>query len=221
MQGVVTTRQVLAHPLVILEGFGLKVLVRSLFAGRDETFLDIVTRCAQEGANDDMEEVDLLKTVDRFVGLERRARDLYWKVSQDLAAFPDAAKFFVTLSWQEEGHAIVLSRVRREIRRGRLWRKSRDFHLSSLGSIEALFANFEHEVGRKTVSLCRALEMVEEIEGSELDVVFDSLNDSVDMRSRARFERFFVLSNAHSAYWREQVPLLRARHLSGAGAGAA
>jgi hypothetical protein len=218
MLGVVRTRQVLAHPLVILEGFGLKVLVRSLFAGRDETFLDIVTRCAQEGANDDMDEVDLLKTVDGFVGLERRARDLYWKLSHKLAAFPDAARFFVTLSWQEEGHAIVLSRVRRDIRRGRLWKRSRDLHLASLGSLEALFANLEREAQSESLSVCRALEMVEELEQSELDVVFDTLNDSVDMRSRARFERFFVLSRAHSAYWHAQVRALRVRHLSGAGA---
>jgi hypothetical protein len=218
MQGVVTTKEVLAHPLVILEAFGLKVLVRSLLAGRDETFLDIVTRCAQEGANDDMEELDLLKTVDRFVGLERLARDLYRELSRQLAGFPDAAKFFFTLSWQEEGHALVLSRVRREIRRGRLWKKSRDLHLCSIGSLEALFANFEHEVRKKGICLARALEIVEEIEGSELDVVFDCLNASVDMRSRARFERYFVLSKAHSAYWHEQVGRLRAGYLSGAGA---
>ncbi|MFL5412048.1 MAG: hypothetical protein ACJ79D_11790 [Myxococcales bacterium] len=218
MQGVVTTKEVLAHPLVILEAFGLKVLVRSLLAGRDETFLDIVTRCAQEGANDDMEELDLLKTVDRFVRLERLARDLYRELSRQLAGLPDAARFFFTLSWQEEGHALVLSRVRREIRRGRLWKKSRDLHLSSIGSLEALFANFEHEVRKKGICLARALEIVEDIEGSELDVVFDCLNGSVDMRSRARFERYFVLSKAHSAYWHEMVRHLRARYLSGAGA---
>jgi hypothetical protein len=219
MQGVVTTRHVLAHPLVILEGFGLKVLVRSLFARRDETFLDIVARCARKGANDDSEEVDLLKTVDRFVGLERRARDLYRSLSRRLIGLPDAARFFAVLSWQEEGHAVVLSRVRREIQRGKLRKKAKALQFDCLGSLETLFTNLEREV-RKRVSLSRALEIVEEIEGSELDVVFDNLNDSVNMCCRARFERFFVLSKAHSAYWEEQVRLLRARHLCGA-AGAA
>ena len=32
MQGVITRTQVLAHPLVILESFGLKVLVRAPYA---------------------------------------------------------------------------------------------------------------------------------------------------------------------------------------------
>ena len=84
---------------------------------------------------------------------------------------------------QEEGHAIVLSRVRREIRRGRLWTESKDLHLASVDVIDTLLAGFEVRQG---VSLARALEIVEGIEGPELDVVFDRLNGSVDMRSRAR-----------------------------------
>jgi rubrerythrin len=180
-----------------------------LLAGRDETFLDIVSRCTEEGARSEMDEVDLLRTVDQCIGFERRARDLYRALSQQFAGIAKATKFFGTLSWQEEGHAIVLSRVRREIRRGRLWTKSKDLHLASVDAFDSLLAGFEEEV-EKGVLLLRALDIVEDIEESELDVVFDTLNDSVDMRSRARFERFFVLSKAHSVYWREQVRSLRA-----------
>jgi hypothetical protein len=208
MQGVVTTIQVLAHPLVIVEGFGLKVLLRALFAGREETFLDIVSRRAEEEARGDMDELDLVRMVDRFVGFERRARDLYLDLSEQLAGLSEAARFFATLSRQEEGHAIVLSRVRREISRGRFWTDSKDLHLASEKAVDALLTDFEEEV-RHGVSLPRALDIVEAIEGSELDLVFDSLNSSVDLRSRARFERFFVLNQSHSLYCREQVRTLR------------
>ena len=209
MQGVVRTRQVLAHPIVIIEGFGLKVLIRALLAGPSETFLDIVSRCAEEESRSDLDEIDILRTVDRFTSFERRARDIYAGLARQLKGHPDAAKFLARLSNQEEGHAIVLSRVRREIRRGRLWTESKDLHVSSVAGMHALFERFEAEV-RGRVSLGRALEIVEAIEGSELDVVFDTLNRSVDMRSRARFERFFVLSENHLAYCREQVQRLRA-----------
>ena len=63
-----------------------------------------------------------------------------------------------------------------------------------------------------SVTLARALEIVEGIEGSELNVVFDTLNGSVDMRSRARFERFFVLTRRHLAYCSERVQGLRSQH---------
>lgn len=212
MQGVITRVQVLAHPIVIVESFGLKVLVRALLADRGETFLDIVSRCAEEEARSEMEEFDLVRTVNRFIGFECRARDLCRQFSQQFAGLPEAAKFFATLSWQEEEHAILLSRVRREIRRGRVWAESKDLHLASVGALDALLAGFEEEA-RRGISLARALEIVEGIEGSELDVVFDSLNGSVDMRSRARFERFFVLTQNHLAYCREQVRSLRARNV--------
>jgi rubrerythrin len=209
MQGVVQRRQVLAHPIVIFEGFGLKVLVRALFAGPDETFLDIVTRCAEEESRSGMDQIDLLRTVDRFTAFERRARDIYAALARQLKDHPAAGKFLARLSNQEEGHAIVLSRVRREIRRGRLWAESKDLHVVSVGGVHALLERFEAEV-RGRVPLARALEIVEAIEASEMDVVFDTLNRSVDMRSRARFERFFVLNENHLAYCREQVQRLRA-----------
>lgn len=115
MQGVITKAHVLAHPVIIAEGFGLKVLLRALFASAEETFLEIVRRCAEEDAHSGMHEFDLVRTVDRFIGFECRARDLYQELSRQLAGNPAAAKFFRTLARQEEGHAVVLSRVSREI----------------------------------------------------------------------------------------------------------
>jgi hypothetical protein len=210
MIGVVTRLHVLAHPLVVVESYGLKVLVRALLAPRTETFLDVVTRCAEEDAHRDLAALDLARTVRRFIAFERRARDLYAGLARTLAATPAAARFFTVLAAHEEGHALVLARVLREVRRGHLWKQSRDLHLSSVEAFEARFARWEAEA-RRGVDLARALALVEELEGSELNVVFESLNGCVDMRSRARFERFFVLTDRHLAYCREQVARLRSR----------
>jgi rubrerythrin len=211
MQGVIRRAQVLAHPIVIAESFGLKVLWRALLAGGDQTFLEIVSRAAEEEARAGMDEIDLMRMVKRFIGFERRLRDIYERLSDQLFGTPEVAKFFSILARQEEGHAIVLTRVRREIRKGRLWKESKDVHLASLEAFEARFAAFEDEV-RRGVTLARALEIVDAIESSELNFVFDTLNGSVDMRSRARFERFFVISHQHVAYCREHVRSLRAQH---------
>jgi len=211
MQGVITRVQVLAHPVVIVESFGVKVLVRALFADARETFLEIVSRCAEEEAHLGMDEVDLGRTVKRFIGFECRVGDVYRRLAQQLSGAAEAAEFFETLSGHEQGHAIVLSRVHREIRKGRLWKQSKDLHFATVEAFDARLEAFEEEV-RRGVTLARALEIVEGIEGSELNVVFDTLNGSVDMRSRARFERFFVLTRRHLAYCSEQVQGLRTRH---------
>jgi hypothetical protein len=211
MQGVITRVQVLAHPIVIVESFGVKVLVRALFASARETFLEVVSRCAEEDAHVGMDEIDLARTVKRFIGFECRVRDVYRALSSRFSRIPEARRFFRTLAGHEEGHAVVLSRVRREIRKGRLWKHSRRVHSATEDAFEARLSAYEEEI-RRGVGLTRALEITEAIEGSELNVVFDTLNGSVDMRSRARFERFFVLSQRHQAYCHEQVARLRALH---------
>ena len=207
MRGVITKVQVLAHPVVIIESFGVKVLVRALFADARETFLEIVSRCDEEKAHRGMEEIDLARTVKRFVGFERRLGEVYRRLSQQFSG--EVGRFFMTLAGHEEGHAIVLSRVRREIRKGRLWKHSKDLHFAT----EELEARLEacEEEARRGVALARALEIVEGIEGSEINVVFDTLSGSVDMRSRARFEQFFVLSQRHLAYCDSHIQALRAQ----------
>ncbi len=211
MRGVITRAQVLAHPIVILESFGVKVLLRALFADARETFLEIVSRAAEEEAHREMDELDLARTVNRFIGLERRVGEVYRALADRFSDDHDAAAFFATLADHEEGHALVLSRVRREIRKGKLWKRSRDIHVAVVDTLDARLAAWEEEIGRR-VSLARALQIVEGIEGSEVNVVFDTLNESVDMRSRARFERFFVLTGQHLAYCANQIRALRARH---------
>jgi hypothetical protein len=219
MRGVITRVQVLAHPIVIVESFGVKVLVRALFASARETFLEIVTRCAEEEAHRQLAEIDLSRTVKRFIGLECRVGDVYRQLAERFSGDAEVARFFRTLSGHEQGHAVVLSRVRREIRRGHLWKDSKDVHVAGVEAIEATLDACAAEVARG-VTLARALEIVEGLEGSELNVVFDSLNGCVDMRSRARFERFFDLSEGHLAYCREHLDRLRAeRGLAPASAG--
>jgi hypothetical protein len=159
-----------------------------------------------------MDQLRLARTVKRFIGFECRVRDLYRRLAYRFSVNPDAAKFFATLSRHEEGHAIVLSRTRREIGRGHLWKESKDVHASTVEAFEVRLEGLEKEVLGDGLALARALEIVEGIEGSEINVVFDTLNGGVDMRSRARLERFFVFTQRHLAYCREQIRSLRARY---------
>ena len=211
MLGVITRKEVLAHPLLILEGFGPRVLVRALTCDDNETFLDIVNRCSEEDDHQAMADVDLARTVQAFQGFELRARDLYLALAQRLGGEADVDAFFRAIAGHEEGHAVLLARVRREVRRGHCWKESARGHHESIARVEGLLSGVEDEV-RGGVTLARALEVVETLEGSELNVVFDTLRHSVDMRSRARFEAFFVLTDRHLAFCTQGVSALREAH---------
>jgi hypothetical protein len=211
MEGVITRVQVLAHPVIIVESFGVRVLVRALLARQGETFLEIVRRCAEDDAHRGMAELDLCRTVERFMGFECLAGDLYLQLAHHLAHVPEAGAFFNTISRHEQGHATVLGRVRREISRGRLWAASRDLHFKALDEFESRLSSLVAEA-RQGADLARALEMVQLVEGSELNVVFDALRESVDMRSRQNFERFFVLTGPHVEYCGMAIERLRRQH---------
>jgi hypothetical protein len=50
IQGIITTKQVVRHPLVIINGFGVSTFlrcVRACFAGRPTTFLALVATCSR------------------------------------------------------------------------------------------------------------------------------------------------------------------------------
>jgi len=77
-------------------------------------------------------------------------------------------------------------------------------------------SNFSSVIEQRLVSLKSRPPVVFEDGGEKSrtllsSLVFDGLNSSVDMRSRARFERFFALNQRHSQYCEEQVRSLRAR----------
>lgn len=44
MGGYIRKREILAHPLQIIRGFGFRVFFASLFATRETTFLSILTQ---------------------------------------------------------------------------------------------------------------------------------------------------------------------------------
>ena len=211
MRGVITRVQVLAHPRVIVESFGLKVLVRALFANARDTFLEIVSACAEEEEHANQHDLPLARTVKRFIEFEHRLGELYRRLSLQFPRVPDAAKFLTTLSSEEEAHAILLARVHREIRRGHLWKDSKDVYDAIVEAFGVRLEGYEEEV-RRGVTLARALDVVEAIEASEINVVFDSLNGSVDMRSRPRFERFLGLTQDHVEFCGGRIAALRERY---------
>lgn len=211
MIGVITRREVLSHPFVILESFGARVLVRALTSGPGETFLDVVSRCEEEEAHRAEAEVDLEKTVGAFQGFELRARDLYRSFERIHSGLPAVAAFFRTLAGHEEGHAVVLAQVRHALRHGRCWKHSLRAFREEMARVAATLASAEAEAV-PGITLARTLELAEALEASEINVVFDTLRGSVDLRSRARFEGFFVMTEKHLSYCREQVRALREAH---------
>jgi len=211
MQGVITTKAILQNPIVIIEGFGLRVFINALFADKDATFLDIINECHELDAHKDMASMNLSEIVNQFIGYELKSQETYTILSERFSELSDVSAFFKNLARHEEGHAIVLARVRREIERGHYWKESKQIHLDEIKRFDRFMKKTEASV-LAGVSLAEALTLVDQLEGSEINIVFENLNKSVDMKSRKRFEKFFVMTSEHIGYCDKQTTAFRKKY---------
>ncbi len=211
MQGVITTKAILQNPIVIIEGFGLRVFINALFADKDATFLDIINECHELDAHKDMASMNLSEIVNQFIGYELKSQEIYTILSERFSELSDVSAFFKNLARHEEGHAIVLARVRREIERGHYWKESKQIHLDEIKRFDRFMKKAEASV-LAGVSLAEALTLVDQLEGSEINIVFENLNKSVDMKSRKRFEKFFVMTSEHIGYCDKQTTAFRKKY---------
>ena len=211
MQGVITTKSILQNPFVIIEGFGLRVFISALFADKDATFLDIISQCHELDAHKDMARMNLSEIVNQFIGYELKAQELYTMLSENFSEIDVSPLFFKHIASHEEGHAIVLARVRREIERGHYWKESKQIHISEIERFDRFMKEAEAAV-LSGVSLAEALALVDQLEGSEINIVFENLNKSVDMKSRKRFEKFFVMTTEHVGFCEKQTTAFRKKY---------
>lgn len=104
MHGAIRKRDIIAHPVVTIQCFGWKVLVRSLLASRNRTFLSIVGQTAYSPTV----AAELLELVARAIRLELRVMELYRLLAQRFVDVEPVHEFFADLARQEESHAELL-----------------------------------------------------------------------------------------------------------------
>ncbi len=215
MLGVIQKKDIIQHPFIIIEGFGVRVLIRALIADEKETFLDIVNECFELEEHEGMDDLSLSQAVKQFLGFELRVREIYLSLEKQMLeqGYQDVSQFFQEIAAHEEGHAVVLARVRKEISRGHFWKDSADVYQGDITAFEKALKAVEEQVA-KGPTLAEALDIVDALEGSEINMVFDNLKDSVDMKSRTYFERFFVMTNKHLQICSTKVQLFRERYIN-------
>ncbi len=156
--------------------------------------------------------MDLRAIVNQFIGYELKARELYTILSAKFSELKDVSDFFRHIARHEEGHAIVLARVRREIDRGHYWKESKQIHTSEIEHFDRFIKEAEASI-QSGVSLAEALDLVDSLEGSEINIVFDNLNHAVDMKSRKRFKKFFVMSKEHIGFCEKKTAEFREKYV--------
>jgi len=108
MRGMIGRKDVLAHPVVVIRGFGLKVFLKTLISPRSRTFLEVISEGIPRPASE--AQIRVAEFLDKLVSYELRTAHIYARMAHQFQDRGDAKTFFLTLSLQEEGHQHFLEK---------------------------------------------------------------------------------------------------------------
>jgi hypothetical protein len=200
MVGVITSWDIFAHPVSTIRCFGWGVFFRAVAPWHKQTFLFLL----QDAGYFRAAASKVPTILERCIVLEQRAKRIYEVLA---AAFVAQRQFFVGLALQEQFHADLLNVCKAAaIRSGwkaNLFNPWQDY----LPRLEEQMKEAEAAVSRID-NLEAALQLVFQIEFSEINDVFYAALAATDAAFVNRLKPFRETMEAHMAYIAERVPEL-------------
>ncbi len=206
MVGVITSWDVLTHPIETVRCFGWRVFFKAVAPWQGGTFLSLLQSAAfPQAATSNVPTI-----LERCIGLELRAMRIYTALAKALNDQGLVGPFFAGLAEQEQFHADLLELCRAAaIRKGwkaNLFNPWQDY----LPRLEQQMDAAEAAV-REIDSVDAALRLVIQIESSEINQVFHAALAATDAAFVKRLRPFRRTMEAHMSYIVERIPQLSPR----------
>ena len=203
MVGVITSWDVLAHPISTIQCFGWRVFFRAVTPWHDKPFLSLLQDAGFLGAA-----ASQVSTVlERCIALELRAKRIYKALAKTFSDHGSVEPFFTGLAAHEQYHADLLEVCRSATLRSG-WKASlfnpwQDY----LPRLEQQMEATEAAV-YSIDSVEAALQLVIQIESSEINEVFHAALAATDAVFVKRLKPFRKTMEAHMSYIAERLPAL-------------
>jgi rubrerythrin len=195
MLGAIRKRDILFRPTMAIRCFGWRVFLRTLVAGRRETFLSILVQ--QRAFHP--EGTSAWEIVRRCVRLERHAKEIYQSLAKRFNADSLIQGFFATLARQEAEHEELLEMCRVAAMRSG-WDGSCLAPLcESVPLVERQMKEADAKV-RAVRVLADALWLTVEIESSEINRLFQAVVAATDSEFVREFKLLRSTVRAHLSY---------------------
>ena len=206
MVGVITSWDVLAHPIATIRCFGWQVFFKAVAPWRGRTFLSLLQSAAFPRAATS----NVPTILERCIGLELRAKRIYTALAKALDDQGLVGPFFAGLAEQEQYHVDLLELARaaaiRSGWRANLFNPWQDY----LPRLEQQMEAAEAAV-REIDSIDAALQLVIQIESSEINQVFRAALAATDAAFVKKLRPFQKSMEAHMSYIVERIPQLSPR----------
>jgi len=203
MVGAICRRDILAHPFVTIRCFGWRVFFRALIANQSQTFLSLLADA--EGLQPSTVKVPEL--VERCIRLELQAKRIYEWLAGQFLGHEAVLEFFDTLARQEASHAQLLDLCR--VLAGRTVWKEECFApcRDSIPRLERQMQTIESSLD-SIGSVADALRLVIQIEGSEVNQVFESVVAASGSDFVRKLLVFQAAAENHISYICDEIPKL-------------
>jgi hypothetical protein len=203
MEGVITGWDVLTHPIVTIQCFGWQVFFRAVAPWQGGTFLSLL----QSAAAPRQTASDVHTILERCIDLELRAKRIYRALAKALSDQGLVGPFFNGLADQEQYHADLLAVCRAAVIRSGWNVGVFNPWLAYLPHLEKQMDAAEAAV-YKIDSVDAALQLVLEIESSEVNPVFRAVLAATDAAFVKKLQPFQEAMDIHMAYIAERIPQL-------------
>ncbi len=203
MVGVITSWDILAHPISTIRCFGWRVFFGAVAPWHDKPFLSLLQAAGFLRAG--TSEVPTI--LERCIALELRAKRIYKALAKTFNDHGLVGPFFAGLAEQEQHHADLLEVCRSAALRSgwkaNLFNPWQDY----LPGLEQQMDAAETAV-LEIDSVDAALQLVIQIESSEINDVFHAALAATDTTFVKRLRPFRELMEAHMSYMAERLPEL-------------
>jgi hypothetical protein len=203
MIGAICRNDILSHPVITVRCFGWKVFLRSLLAGRHQTFLSLLAETPSLQAPA-AKAPDL---VQRCIDLERQAARIYESLSKRFAQPASAKGFFATLAHQEKDHAELLDLCRAAAGRQEWDTGHFDHWRAALPGLEKQMQEAESQA-ESLDRLSEALQLVIRLESSEINQVYTGIVAASDSAFVRAIRAFRDAGRKHISYITRCIPEL-------------
>ncbi len=211
MRGVIRKKDILSHPWVVIQGFGLKLFWQTLTAPNSSTFLELISEGLPKPVSE--KELELTAQLDKLVSFELRCALIYSQCRERFWHFSAARHLFLNLSYQEETHAEMIRIVKVEIARKNLWDFVNPIPKEKFVKVEQVLSEIEGSLKNGgDFSLARGIAVVETLESRENDVVFEFLlhfHKAVETPFIRKLHKIIPSIADHHAYLNSALPEIK------------
>jgi len=204
MKGVITRKDLLKRPFLVIRHFGILIFLKALLF-KDKPFLDLIQKPTEKIP---VAVQPYTSTMDVFSYYERRMGEIFLSFAERFRNTREVQKFYKALAKQKLGQYALLQFVKSFAAKRKIHNEKWQPHLAKINQLDAEIKALEEQL-RNDIALEDAIQITEDLAFSDLNEAYLDLKDSIHSNRAVAISRLMLSQNHYEALCRKGLRLLR------------